>query len=96
MKTLSLTEAKNSFSRVVDAVADRDERVMITRNGRPAAMMINPAELESLIATVDILSDSNMMAQLRRSERQLAAGRYTEYAPDELHKLFGESRRTRP
>jgi len=89
VKTLPLTEAKNTFSRIVDAVADRDERVMITRNGRPAAILINPAKLESLIATVDILSDPNMMAQIRRSERQLATGHYKIYTLDELDELFG-------
>jgi prevent-host-death family protein len=35
MKTLPLSEAKNRSSRIVDAVADRNERVLITRNGPP-------------------------------------------------------------
>ncbi|MBI2325628.1 MAG: type II toxin-antitoxin system Phd/YefM family antitoxin [Chloroflexi bacterium] len=90
MKTLPLTEAKNRFSRVIDAVADRDERVMITRNGKPAAILINPERLNSLIATLDILSDPNMMAQIRQSERDFAAGRYKDYTLDELDELFGE------
>lgn len=91
MKTFPLSEAKNKFSRIVDAVADRDERVMITRNGRPAAIMVNPDKFDSLLATLDILSDPNMMAQIARSERQLAAGRYRDYALDELDELFGGS-----
>lgn len=91
MKTLPLTEAKNKFSRIVDAVADRDERVMITRNGRPAAMLINPDRLKSLIATLDILSDPEMMRQIRQSEREYKAGRYKTYRTDEeLDELFGE------
>lgn len=91
MKTVPLSEAKNKFSRIVDAVADRDERVMITRNGKPAAIMVNPDKFDSLLATLDILSDPNMMAQMTRTERQLAAGRYRDYALDELDELFGES-----
>lgn len=91
MKILPLTEAKNNFSRIVDAVADRDERVMITRNGKPAAILISPDRLNSLIATLDILSDPNMMKQIRQSERDFKAGRYRTYMLDELDELFGET-----
>ena len=90
MKTLPLTEAKNKFSRIIDAVADRDERVMITRNGKPATMLINPDRLQSLIATLDILSDPDMMRQIRQSEREFKAGRYKTYrTEEELDELFG-------
>lgn len=91
MKTVPLTEAKNSFSRIVDAIADRDERVMITRNGKPAALMLNPDEFERLLATLDILSDPNMMAQIERSKRNFAKGHYKTYGPHELDELFGET-----
>ena len=90
MKTFPLSEAKNKFSRIVDAVADRDQRVMITRNGRPAALMLNPDEFDRLLATLDILSDPNMMAQIRRSERAFKTGRYRTYTAAELDGLFGE------
>ncbi len=89
MKTFQLTEAKNRFSRIVDAVADRGERVMITRNGKPAALMIDPDEFERLLATLDILSDPNMMAQIRRSERNFKAGRFKRYGDRELDELLG-------
>lgn len=88
MKTLPLTEAKGRFSRIVDEIADRDERVLITRKGRPAALMLNPDEFERLLATLDILSDPEMMAQIARSGHALAAGRHRTYRRDELDELF--------
>lgn len=91
MKTLPLSEAKDRFSRIVDEVADRDQRVMITRNGKPAAVMLSPTEFERLIATLDILSDPNMMAQIEGSKRAFAKGRYRTYSLDELDELFGET-----
>jgi antitoxin YefM len=90
MKTIPLSEVKNNLSRVVDAVADRDERVTITRNGRPAAVLISPERLNSLIATLDILSDPDMLRQIRESKREFAAGRYRTYTLDELGELFSE------
>jgi PHD/YefM family antitoxin component YafN of YafNO toxin-antitoxin module len=65
---------------------------MITRHGKPAALMMDPAELERLIATLDILSDPDMMKQIERSKREFAAGKYKTYASDEeLDELFGPS-----
>ena len=40
MKTLSLSEAKAKLSSLVDEVSQRDEEVVITRNGRPAAVLV--------------------------------------------------------
>lgn len=71
MKTLPLSEAKDRLSRIVDEVADRDERVLITRNGRPAAVLMSPSELDSLLATLDLLSDPEVMGQLGRSRRAM-------------------------
>ncbi len=84
MKTLPLSDAKNRLSRIVDEVAERDERVMITRNGRPAAVVISPEEFESWQATIDILSDADLMAQLQRSKKAMRRAKtYT------IEELFG-------
>ena len=47
MKTLPLAEVKAKLSRVIDQVAETDEQVVITRNGRPAAVLVSPDEYES-------------------------------------------------
>jgi len=46
----------------------------ITRNGRPAAVLINPADLEALEETLDVLSDPAAMQRLREGEAAVAAG----------------------
>ncbi len=85
MKTLPLSDAKNRLSRIVDEVTERDERVMITRNGHPAAVVISPDEFESWQATIDILSDPDLMAQLQRSKKAMRRAKtYT------IEDLFGQ------
>jgi prevent-host-death family protein len=54
---LPLAEIKKRLSEIVDGVEERHDRVVLTRNGRPAAVIISPEELESLEDTLDILSD---------------------------------------
>ncbi len=74
METVPLTDVRSTLSSVVERVETTHERVTITRNGRPAAVLINPADLEALEETLDVLSDPATMRQLRQGEAALAAG----------------------
>ncbi|HEX6488987.1 MAG TPA: type II toxin-antitoxin system Phd/YefM family antitoxin [Candidatus Dormibacteraeota bacterium] len=75
-ETLSLAEVKAHFSEVADRVERQHERVVVTRNGRPAVVLISPDDLESLEETVAILSDRRLLAKVRRglAEADGAAG----------------------
>jgi len=68
METTSLADAKNRLSELITAVQGTWERVLITKNGRPAAVLIAPEDLESLIETLEILSDPDAMAAIREAE----------------------------
>ena len=49
------------------------------------------SEVESLIETVEILSDENLMKQIRESERDIKAGKVSEIkSTDDLRRLFLE------
>lgn len=78
METLPLADVKNRLSEVVDRVARQNDRVTITRNGRPAAILLSPDDLESLEETLAILSDPKEVAALRRGLADLEAGRTTD------------------
>ncbi len=74
METLPLSDVRSTLSSVVERVEATHERVTITRNGRPAAVLVNPADLEALEETLDVLSDPVTMQQLREGEEAVAAG----------------------
>ncbi len=71
---LPLAEVKAKFSEMVDRVEHTHDRITVTRNGRRAAVLISPEELDSLEDTLELLSDPAALAQLRDSERAVAAG----------------------
>ncbi len=77
METLPLADVKNRLSEVVDRVARQNDRVTITRNGRPAAILLSPDDLESLEETLAILSNSKELAAVHRGLADLDAGRTT-------------------
>ena len=72
--TLPLAEIKKRLSEIVDGVEARHDRVVLTRNGRPAAVLISPEDLESLEETLEILSDPEAVAAIRRAEAEIDAG----------------------
>ena len=68
MKTLPLSTAKAQLSELLDEIEDF-EVIQLTRNGRTAAVLVNPLEWEGLQETLEILADEELMAQLRASRR---------------------------
>ena len=74
MSLLPLAEVKAHLSEVVQRVSTQHERVTITVHGRPTAVLISVDDLESLEETIAVLSDADLMQQLRESEAERAAG----------------------
>ena len=74
MKTLSLSEVKMKLSELVDRVHSMDEEVVITKNGRPAAVLVSPEEFESWKETIEILSSGDLMDEIRRGLAALKKG----------------------
>ncbi|MDR1824801.1 MAG: type II toxin-antitoxin system Phd/YefM family antitoxin [Bifidobacteriaceae bacterium] len=72
--TTSLANAKARLSAFVEIVETTQQRVVITKNGEPAAVLISPAELESLEETVAWLSQAGIGPSLAASEAEAAAG----------------------
>ncbi len=63
---MPLAAVKAHFSEVADRVEKEQERIVVTRNGRPALVLISPDDLESLEETLAILSDKRLMARIRK------------------------------
>lgn len=71
MKTLPLSEVKNNLSKLVEQVAAIQEEITITRNGKPAAVIVSPEEYEGWKETLAIRSDAEFMAEIRKGIKEL-------------------------
>ena len=71
MKTLPLSEVKMKLSELIKRVASSDEEIMITKNGKPAAVIVSNDEFESLRETTEILSDEEFMKEIKKGIRGL-------------------------
>ena len=74
-KTLPISEVKARLPELVTSVQEREEEVVVTRNGRPAAVLVSYAEFERLKETLDVLSDPSLMRQIEQSRAFYVSGR---------------------
>ena len=73
-KTLPISEVKARLPELVNRVQEREEEVVVTRNGKPAAVLLNYAEYERLKETLDVLADPALLRQVGQSRAFYAAG----------------------
>ena len=74
MSTQSLRDVRDHLSEVIDRVEHHHERVVVTRNGKPAAVIMSPEDLEQLQETIDVLSDAGALADIREADAAYARG----------------------
>jgi antitoxin YefM len=77
METLPLSEVKAHLSEIAEEVERTHQRVNITRNGRSYVVLMAAEDLESLEATLELLSDPDALARVAQARADLAAGRHT-------------------
>jgi prevent-host-death family protein len=76
MTTVTVTQAKNNLLELLREAEQTGQSFQITRKGRPAGVLVSADEWESLIETVDILSDAKAMQKIARARRELSGGRF--------------------
>ena len=86
MKTFPLSEAKTKLSGLVEKVHARDEEIVITRNGRPVAVLVSPDEFDSWKETIAIRADTTLMREIKAGLAALKAKKAKFYTLEELFK----------
>jgi antitoxin YefM len=81
---MALRDVKNRLSEVVDQVEREHARVVITRHGKPAAVVISTDDLASLEETLEVMSRPTLIAQVRDSLSELAAGEAEVLSKEEI------------
>jgi prevent-host-death family protein len=89
---MPLADVKNRLSEVVERLEREHGRVVITKHGRPAAVVISVEDLEGLEETLDILSDPKVMRRIRKAEAEITAGAAEELTKDEALALIKRRR----
>jgi antitoxin YefM len=87
---MSLADVKNRLSEVVDRLEREHGRVVITKHGHPAAVVISLDDLESLEETLDVMDSAPLLADIRESLAELGAGDVPVLTRDEALSLIAD------
>ncbi len=86
MRTTTVTEAKAKLSKILEDVRSTHEIYRILKSGEIVAVLLSHEEYEELLETLDVLSDPQLMRQLRSSSRDVEAGELLSHED-----VFGEA-----
>ncbi len=74
MSTESLRTVREHFSEFVDRVEHHHDRIIVTRNGRPAAVIVSIDDLAELEETIDVLRDGDALSDIREGDAAYERG----------------------
>jgi len=86
-ETISTSEARTKLYSIVEQVGRHGCSFTLTKGGKPMAVLVSPEEVESWLETIEVLSDRNLMKQLKESAEDIKAGRV--YSLEEVKKSLG-------
>ncbi len=75
METTSLSDLKTHLSEYADRAEHEHEQFTVTRNGRPAVVLVSADEWESVQETLFWLSQPGIHESLAEAEADIAANR---------------------
>jgi len=74
------------LSALVELISSSDEEVVITKNGRPAAVLVSPDEYESWKETIEIRADETLSREIKAGMAALRRRKAKLYTLEELFK----------
>ncbi len=75
MTTISATQARVKLYDLIDEVALSGKRIGITKKGETKAVLISNDELTSWEATMDVMSDTELVKGIRKGMEDIKNGR---------------------
>ena len=88
---LSLADVKNRLSEVIDRLERQHGRVVITKHGRPAAVLLSIDDLDSLEETLEVMRDPRLIDAIREAEAEVAVGHTKALTKEEALSLIRPS-----
>ena len=82
---IPITKAKSKLLYIIRKIENSDDTVALTKNGVPEAVLLSMNKFESLVETLEVLSDEKAMKSIRKSIKEARDGKWLDF--DEV---FGE------
>lgn len=73
---IPISDARANLPDLVSKVSENLDRVVITVNGKPKAVLVSAEELESLEETAEVLAIPGALESIKKSEKQIKKGQF--------------------
>ena len=73
-KSVTLKALRPKLPQIIDEIDSKMDRFIITKRGKPVALMMAIDDYESILETIDILSDKRLMKRIRKAEEDISKG----------------------
>ncbi|MFA5099859.1 MAG: type II toxin-antitoxin system Phd/YefM family antitoxin [Candidatus Omnitrophota bacterium] len=80
MTTLTVTQAKAQFLKIIRDSHKRLERFLITKQGKPTAVLMNSDEYEGWLETLEIMADKKLLKELRKAKLEIRQGKVKSFS----------------
>jgi len=75
VNTITLKELRPGLPEVIKDIDTKLDRYIITKRGRPIAVMMSPDDYEGLLETIEILSDKETARRIKKAKREIKEGK---------------------
>ena len=72
---MPVTKVKRGLLDILKGMQEEDSTITLTRNGEPVGVMMTPDRYESLLETIEIMADKNILTALKSSAKDFKAGK---------------------
>lgn len=72
---LPVTKVKRELLDILKSMEEEYATITMTRNGKPVGVMMTPDRYASLLETIEILSDKNILKSLKASQNDFKSGK---------------------
>lgn len=75
MKQMNIAEARKKFTKLEDEFTDAEKIIRVTKHNKPILAVMPWEFYETLMETLEVITDKTLMSQLKISIKQLNTGK---------------------
>lgn len=74
-RTITLKELRPLLPKVINDLDTKMDRFIVTKHGKPAAVMMSVEDYECIMETLDILSNAGMSKKIKEAQEEVRKGK---------------------
>lgn len=90
-KIISITEGRKKLFKIAEEIQKPDTYYIFTVDGKPQVVLMSQDEFDSIMETMKILSDPEIMEDLKKADEDFKKGRYSSW--EEVKEKIGLGRK---